>query len=410
MSTFLLFIVFIIAGPLAFAFYLISMVLLYDWALRKHSQFYCLCPACHRMVTPTEFACHCGAVQDLTPTKREIFYQQCVMCGRRLPTLPWLGRNELIALCPNPIHTARYYIGQHAGKYPDMAIPLVGNTSTGKTEFLAAWVVYVQTQLERNYPVEVSYPFQGGPEFAKECQRRFANGASAARTSDRSPVGIGMDIVSTNGKGGLRAFFYDPPGEVFDFNPNSLQQFHYYDFMNGCLFLIDPFATPGLWGHYNTASFGIAASEKSIRDGCEKFINGLREHGLARSEYHFAYCAVVITKTDAKFTNRAGSVIFSLDSQIGDEAVRKVMSNDPSLVYEDVLDEICEEKLRRWGMGGALDILEENFVEVRYFSVSAYGKNKTPVESKRNFTPERVEMPILWMLNKRNPKLIKLHY
>ncbi|GHT44648.1 hypothetical protein FACS189454_02650 [Planctomycetales bacterium] len=285
-------------------------------------------------------------------------------------------------------------LGKNAGQFPEIAIPLVGNSSTGKTAFLAAWTVYAQTQLPRAYSVNVSFPFQGGKEFAYECRKLFDAGVNVARTSNRSPSGIGMDIVSNNGKNGLRAYFYDPAGEVFDYDPNSLQQFHYYDFMNGCLFLIDPFATPGLRHRYNTASAGIAASEKSIEDGCGKFIRGLSAHNLAYDEYHYAYCAVVITKADA----------FGLDSQIGDKAVRKQMSDNPVLHYEDVLNEICEQKLEQWGMGHTLQLLEEHFKEVRYFSVSSYGHSP---QTGKPFTPKRIEMPILWLLEQHHFKVLK---
>jgi hypothetical protein len=339
---------------------------------------------------------HCGAANELIPIENEVFYKEC-SCGHRLPKVPRYGRNELIALCPN--HSPAFRIGKNAGKYYEMAIPIVGNTSTGKTAYLAAWTVYTQTQLTRVYSVNVSFPFQGGIEFSNECKKRFASGVNVERTFNRSPLGIGIDIVSINdSNNGLRAYFYDPAGEVFDPDPNtdSLSQFRYYDFMDGCLFLIDPFATPGLRDRYDTVSAGIAASDKSIEDSCEKFIRGLYDHHLARNEYHYAYCAVVITKADA----------FDLDSFIGDKAVREAMSEDPSLTnedYEDVLSEICEQKLEAWGMGHVLQLLNEHFREVRCFSVSAFGH---PPQKGIPFKPRRVELPILWILNKNRQNVL----
>jgi hypothetical protein len=370
------------------------------WA-SEEARRYALCPACHSRIELTRFKCnHCSTVNELIPTEKEIFYTQCSGCGTRLPKLPRLGREGLIAICSN--ENCGFPIGKNAGKYREVAIPFLGNTSTGKTAFLTAWTVYAQTQLIRDYPVKLSFPFPGGDEFAKKCRTLFATGDNVDRTHERTPLGLGMDIVPKNGTNGLRVYFYDPAGEVFDYGPNSLQHFHYYDFMEGCIFLIDPFATPELRDRYDTASVGMVASEKSIEDSCEKFIRGLYEHNLARNEYHYAYCAVVITKADAIVSTKAKDGMLDLDSQIGNKAVQKEVSNDPSLDYEDVLSEICEQKLQQWGVGHVMQLLNEHFKEVRYFSVSAFGH---PPQKGVPFAPQRIELPILWLLRKQRSNL-----
>jgi hypothetical protein len=357
------------------------------WWAQGQAEGWTLCPVCHSAQPLQYYLCnHCSTVNDLMPTEQKVFYGNCTSCGCRLPKLPKNGRNDLIAVCNH--HNPVVLLGKNAGQLTEIIIPLVGNNSTGKTAFLTAWTVYAQTQLPRKYAVEVSFPFSGGADFANKCKKRFAAGANVERTSNRMPPGIGMDIISRHRRRGLRVYFYDPAGEVFDADTNtanSLESFHYYNFMDACLFFIDPFATPGLRHRYNTASTGIAASEKSIEDGCEKFIRGLYTHDLARDEYHYARCAVVITKADA----------FDLDSQIGDAAVKKRLASDTCLEYEDALNDICEEKLKQWGMGHVQQLLEEHFKEVRYFSVSSYGHQpKTGVP----FQPQRVELPVLWLL------------
>lgn len=338
----------------------------------------------------------CGAVHDLTPTEKEVFYLTC-RCGEKLPKLPQYGRNDLILVCPN--HSPLFLIGKNVGTYPEILLPVVGNTSTGKSSFLAAWTVFAQERLAFEQSLDVSFPFTGGNRYAKDCVKRFQDGIPPGKTAQTNPLGLGMEMVSRNNRKGIRVYFYDPAGEVFDYNPNSLQPFHYYDYMKGILFLVDPFATPVLRKKYSREYLdaqGFQASDKSIGDGCEKFIRGLYAHNLGRDEYHYASCAVVITKSD----------VLDLDALIGDVAVRRRMSEDPTLGFEEAMNEVCAEQLKDWGLGHVLRLLDEHFKEVRCFSVSAYGhvpQNGVP------FTPERVEMPIMWLLNKCDARLFKLN-
>lgn len=389
----LFFIFALIAVPLAYAAYLVFRIVQLAWVTRR-AETYAVCPACHRRIPLRMFLCdQCGTVHDLVPTEEEIFHKRCG-CGKSLPKLPQNGRDNLVVVCTN--HQPVFTIGRNAGKYPEMLIPIVGGTSSGKSALLAAWTVYSQQKLSIERRVGVFFPFTGGRKYAEDCLKRFSDGIPPAKTSETNPLGLGMDIVSGDKRRGVRVYFYDPAGEVFDYDPNSLQPFHYYDYMNGALFVIDPFSTPVLRNKYSREalnSHGFQASDKSVADSCEKFIRGMRLHHLRMDEYHYASCAVVVTKADA----------FDLDSLIGAKAVQRRMAEDPTIRFADALDEVCSEQLRAWGMGHVLKLLDEHFKEVRCFSVSAYGH---PPQAGIPFVPERVELPILWLLDKKNPKLV----
>lgn len=353
-----------------------------------------VCPACHHKVPIRYFLCsRCGRVNDLTPTEEEIFYAACP-CGERLPKLPRLGRDRLTAVCPN--HKPVAPIATGAGHWPDIVLPIVGNTSAGKSAFLAAWVVYARTELARQANLDISFPFPGGEAYADECRRRFSTGTPPRKTSDTNPLGLGMDLVAPDARRGARLYLYDPAGEVFDHNPNSLQPFHYYDYMDGAIFLIDPFATPGLRRKYSDSDLyahHFEASDKNIGDGCEKFIRGMYGHNLAPDEYHFAACAVVITKAEA----------FDLDKLIGRQAAEAYMRKHPGMAFDEALGRVCRARLRQWGLGNVVKLLESHFNAVRYFSVSSYGHMP---ENNAPFEPARVEMPILWLLEQNRVKVI----
>ncbi|MCL2348398.1 MAG: hypothetical protein FWC50_09070 [Planctomycetaceae bacterium] len=387
----------IIAGPAVFTAWLLYLFFQLDWAVR-HSRRYSVCPACHRIIRLTVFQCDtCGRANELIPVEKEVFYKRC-SCGKRLPKLPRNGRDELIALCP--YHQPCFPVGRHSGQYPDVLIPIVGGTSTGKSAFLAAWTIYAQGQLAYQYGVDVTFPFPGGSEYAAHCNQRFQQGIPPAKTSVTNPNGLGMDIVSRTTQKGIRVYLYDPAGEVFDpmrkESESSLVPFEYYDFMDGAVFVIDPFSIPEVqkkYPHSLLDEYGIQASDKRASDSCEKFIRGLYAHNLAIDEYHYASCAVVITKADA----------FDLDSRVGKAAAQKRMAADPGLGFEDALDEACSMQLKAWGLGHVLELLESHFKEVRCFSVSAFGHSPKPGVS---FAPQRIELPILWLLNKKKPKVL----
>lgn len=370
-----------------------------SWASRQAEQ-HTICPSCHQAIYLEFFMCNkCGLIHELVPVEGEIFYKMCP-CGTRLPKLPQHGREKLDAFCPN--HKTYFPIGKRIKNHPDILFPIVGGTSTGKSAFLIAWSVIVQGQLPFQYGVNITFPSAVDSEYAAGCARRFQQGVDPNKTSDFNPHGVVMDIASRTTRKGVRLYLYDPAGEVFDphreDSENSLIPFKYYDFMDGVVFMIDPFSIPCLRKKYPPSllnSHGFQASDKRIADSCDKFIRGLYEHDLARDEYHYASCAVVITKADA----------FDLDSLIGEEAARKKMAANPDLSFEEALDEVCSTQLKKWELGHVLELLEDHFKEVRCFSVSAYGhspQNGVP------FTPKRIELPVLWLLNKTGTKIFTL--
>ena len=386
----------IMTCPLLYGGYVFYLLARLDRA-EKQARRYSICPVCHRVIRLTHFRCSCGKDHELIPTDKEIFYIKC-SCGKRLPKLPRLGRDELVALCPH--HRPYHSIGKYVGTFPEVLLPIVGGTSTGKSALLAAWTFYAQKRLPFGYGVDVTFPFEGGTEYADDCLRRFQQGVPPGKTALIDPPAVGLDIVSQTSRKGLRLYLYDPAGEVFDplsnESENTLNPFGYYDFMDGVLFVIDPFSLPVFQQKYPQEflnSHGFQASDKRTEDSCEKFIRGLYAHNLGHDEYHYASCAVVITKADA----------FELDSLVGDGAVQKHMKANPRLSFDDALDEVCSLQLKNWGLGHVVELLSKHFKSVRCFSVSAYGH--VP-EDGIPFIPQRIELPILWLLNKKMPHVL----
>ncbi|MDO4587987.1 MAG: hypothetical protein Q4C95_11940 [Planctomycetia bacterium] len=354
----------------------------------KSSQKSVICPKCHHIVPLKFFICpNCRRVQKVVPTEKSIFFFQCE-CGKVLPTTNENDRHLLTAVCPECYNI----IGPKAGIHKEIIIPIIGGPSTGKSAFLGAWIVIAQQLFPRKYEMNISFPFPEDKKYVKNCNFLWSRGLKPEKTTVALPNGIGMDVVRQGKSHGLRIYCYDPAGEFFD-NTKILKNFVFYDYMDGAIFLIDPFTIKAVRNKFcsqifQMSSVGFQVSDRDVNDYCDRFINSLkRYHNLKDNQYHYAFCAVVITKTDA----------FDLDSYIGEKAVSVVMSKNPKLSFNEALNLVCVNFLETGGLGDVLEKLRTHFKEVRCFSVSAFGHMP---DLNDDYNPKRVEHPFLWLLSK----------
>ena len=86
----------------------------------------------------------CGEIhENLTPGPYEIFHVKC-SCGKYVPATAFNGRNNLAALCP----VCKCPIA--CGFAEQFGIQTAGNTSSGKTTFIAAFFHEYKNILPRN--------------------------------------------------------------------------------------------------------------------------------------------------------------------------------------------------------------------------------------------------------------------
>ncbi|MBR2693497.1 MAG: hypothetical protein IKE69_04720 [Thermoguttaceae bacterium] len=350
-----------------------------------------ICPKCHKMFYPRTFRCQCGNWIKLEIS--ESHYEKCPRCRRIIPKTFELGRDQYHTLCEN----CKTDNGINAGKYPLLVVPIIGGTSTGKTSFLSAFIAAFSGNNKNVGPYSLTFPFPGNQKFIAECRAQWSAGRSPEKTRERLPDGVVADFVGhIKRHQGYRMYFYDPAGEYFD-KTDKLQNFKYYEGMEGVIFLIDPFSIRKFKNAYdqhqqfhhenNTENFQV--SDKDVDDYCDIFINGLlRFHGLTHNERLNSVCAVVITKADA----------FNLDYLIGEKGIRKYMSQHRHITYDDAMDNVCRRFLNATGAGMVLTKLNENFDEIRCFSISAFGHMP---DTGVSYKPQRVEKPILWILERK---------
>lgn len=351
---------------------------------------YMLCPKCHNLTHRPIYICEkCGTEhRNLLPWFGGIFYRKC-SCGKYLPTTRILGRTDLIAVCPDP--ACGQVLGRRAEDSQIIAFSVVGGPSSGKTAFLMAAVNELTGKIARFRRWNIEIPLPGDRTSAERWTYFIDNGIAPQKTNIRQPTAFTLEILNDGLREKKRINFYDPAGEVFK-ESGSLSGHLYHRFIEGVVFIIDPFTIPELArmyrNHLDQKRGVLEVIEKSPEDYCEALIISLeRDHQLSKNKLQNAPCAIVLSKSDA----------FNLDDLIGTAAARNLMERYPQMSIEDALDAVCRGALVQWGMGNLLSLLEDHFGECRCFSVSAFGHSKDEIKP---FQPQRVELPLLWLLDR----------
>ena len=381
------------------------------------SRIWAICPECGELIYPHHLYCECGQEQTVNP---DLLDDQvnvpeinpCSACGRGLRIYEggWTLYNRQ-ATCPRS--QCRANIGRCAGMFQEILIPLLGATGAGKSAYLSA----LASQLEGKFGNRLAFPF---PNTTAEYMRRFADGQPPRPTdvTTKQPPSFTVDIHAANKKRKtpiMRLFFYDPAGEVYNVGDNYAF-LHCLDLMDGAIILIDPLSIPKIRDkcteqleQTHSENFRIGGDTRDIvqylkeeiyqrtyRDyEYEKRHSESNTHFYLddrKKEYHYARCAVVITKCDLP----------GLDGLFGEAAIQQEIRNHPSLSYEDAMNAVCVRRLQEtWG--SELQFLDELFADVRCFSVSSFGC--MPATGSQ-FTPRRVELPLLWLLQPQYAKIL----
>lgn len=360
-------------------------------------QIFIICPYCHKTLKNLASKCPgCHRVYtDLYPAFKHIFTVKCP-CGERLATTRLFGRSEYVAYCPE----CRNEIGRHGGESQIVAFLIVGGPSSGKTTFFMSTLRALTTTIADAKRWTPSFPYRKDALYADNLRRLFNTGEQPDKTNDRVPAAFVIDYAGRGLGESKRLCLYDPSGETFAKDWEYLQKQKYYNFMAGVIFIVDPFALPGLAAHFYERPdwlLGVSPCSEDQNDCLSRFLLRISDDAIditeEQGETPFALCskkelpcAVVVTKADA----------LGLDALIGEEGVRRFREKYPQYGYEDALDQVCRWWLQRWGGANILNRLNHEFGKCRCFSVSAFGA-RTAFDVGA-FRPERIDLPMKWLL------------
>ena len=310
-----------------------------------------LCPACG-----TEH-------QKLTPGPYGTLHRRCV-CGELLPTTVFNGRSKLEAECPYCHSTLA------SGGARQFGIQLIGGVSAGKTSYLAAfWHTYLNRLSDLSYDRYSCFP----QDAFDELDYWFNEGLSNA-TSEMNATMYSI-LYEDNKKTPFQLTIYDVAGESF-LNLDSVIQQRQFDYCEALVLVIDPTADP-----------------ESANETISSFVSEFKRiKGTKASALSSIPVAVVISKADL-FKREIGLPKIKLRST---NLINNGSAEDSRTALLYAQEELCRTFLENHDFDSVLNLIDGEFSNVAFFSVSAMGHEPTPGEP---YSPWGVVEPILWILD-----------
>lgn len=349
----------IIVGMIGF-FLFFSTLWLTDRIVLIFKSIHNRCPNCKRKSVIPIFVCPtCGLEhKKLVPGPYGVMKRRCT-CRTMLSTTFIGGRSEYEAHCPFCDTELFSSSSQQYG------IQLVGGVGTGKTTFLAAfWHEYKEWISHRP---EVSIEETPADAFADLAEWFNTGKSESTLETNASMYSI---IHSFNNRTSVQMTIYDIAGEAFDFAGSDTQQ-QQFRYCEGFLVVIDPTATP------NYVSETVA-----------NFINSLDEvKGKHTAKATSIPVAVIITKSDLN------------KKEIGIPHIKATYKPMPEagfqLSIEQHQNNVCRNFLIDHGYMNAVNLIEAEFSNIRYFPVSSMGHSAEDGQ----YEPWGVLDPVFWLMN-----------
>ena len=339
-----------------------------------------VCPhtGCYQRMTLPIFVCpSCGAWhKKLIPGKYGVFRRKCE-CGKLLPTSPLTGRSRLDMICPNsacnkPLHTS-------IGSAPSYHFAVLGEPSCGKTSYLYA-LIYAMLDIKKVKWFSINN--DGSKRIYDVFRQDYTRGIPPLKTVQKLPDSLILKSSPEVGSGLF--YFYDPAGEYFLSDSDTISQGSYQQYLDGLFFVIDPFSLPTIKAKCTREELEQAgAAAGNYVDVYERLVNYMRStynEKLLRK----VPVSVIITKCDLIHSNsKFRSPVFNftedqLSSWLGQNGLEQIMSAFKTYFQPEL---------------------------VKFFAVSSFGSSPS-VTSGKPFNPVNVIEPYSWLLtnNSLNPE------
>ena len=368
---------------------LLGMGILAGWNF-AYSRFYRIfyrCPNCHdSMPIPTYICPTCHTEHSrLWPSIYGVLTHRCITCETKLPTL--LGRRHLERFCPH----CRRPLNRGVGEGTNVHIPVVGGTSTGKTNYIVMATREFKDTYEQRYGYRVSFTDPAHEHEFEANLHRLEGGRELVATTEVVPQAYNLKIKVPGWRVPKLAYVYDAAGEAFATYDNTSRQ-AYYKYIDGIIFVIDPFAIPEYYRIYQTDIEQIRTSLRPSRLGVMEAYERMMQMfeasvDMRKRKRYSQPIAVVVTKVDT----------LDLEDEVGSRAAQALMAHDPSIPSEaEAIHMLVRDFLCKYDMDHFVRDLEANFAHVRYFSCSALGRLPSTMDT-REFTPIRVLDPLIWL-------------
>ena len=379
-----------------------GVVWLFDRAYLVRKKIFTACHECkEKFLIPIYLCPECGAKHtNLTPGVYGILHRTC-NCGKKLPTAFFNGRKKLKALCPKCLDNGKTTFLNDRESRP-LCIPVVGGRSVGKTAYITAFSKLFIDEIAPQNGLNIKFYNDTKKEIYTEIMTDYESGSTrmTARSQDinqATAVSFSFFVEHRMLRPERLLHIYDIAGEVFtDNNENEVQK--QYEYCQGIIFIIDPFAIPSVKARYEsslTAEDRAGIGHADINGIINSFINKLHEvTGLSDRRMSNIPIAILIGKTDSA----------KLADEFSDEKIKAVQAENLGCDRHDAIDILCRKFLRENAMEGFLNVITMKFKKNRFFSVSAIGHSR----DAGKYEPIGVVEPMEWIISLADKKFYSL--
>lgn len=349
------------------------------------------CGKCGRPFKLPGYRCpECGALNyKLKPTLKHIFKGECVVCGRKLPTMTAGKKRRLDAVCPYQDCRADVY----DGAYTAITIPVIGAPSSGKTSFIAgAFDEMTAFGSGRGFCCTI---VQSPEDRLKTDIHILRTGGSVMATKDMRLEYFSVKYRPVRSEAFDLISLCDMAGEAYN-DKNAVSSQNAFTYADGLIVVIDPMSLP-LFREKNPRLQGSAYDNYDIslyRDTSmiiHSVADALRVvRRLGRRELIKTKLAIVFTKCDLP----------GLDEMIGSRAVKKYIKSNPGTSKVKAMNALGDSFLSEYAVDIRQALISE-FKTVRYFSSSVYiTKN-----GRRAYCARGCAKPVLWLASSKSKRV-----
>ncbi|GAA4239862.1 hypothetical protein GCM10022254_62310 [Actinomadura meridiana] len=320
-----------------------------DSAMRKVKGIRTSCPSCHLRVSYPSYECAalgCGRRhRDVRPGRYGVLKRRCA-CGSLLPTLVLTGSGDgrMQAHCPH----CKEPMSRGSGAVPEIVIPVLGATATGKTRLMTALVMGL-LEGTGGHGAEAEFADTQSETAYRDLAGKLRAGMHTWKTVKAKDAPLrAYSLHISPPTGGDRLFHvFDAPGELVA-KSESMRELRYIRSARTFLFTLDLLSVDVVW---ESLESGVRAKHRKLRsdDAPDSFfahvVQNIEAHGI---QMRRARLAVALTKDD--LVRGCGAL-----AGVGEDS----------------------DDIRRWledgaGLDGMVRAMRRSFAEVRFFRTSSW--------------------------------------
>ncbi len=371
-------------------FYLLGILFFYlvDLIYRKVKGIgnNCPNPDCQQKFSLPMYVCpQCGRQhRRLYPNLNGIFKHVC-QCGRDLQTTFVSKGACLDALCP---HCSSPIVGKY---HVDIAIPVVGGPSAGKTCFLTMAISQIES-MAKQHRLAFRFSQTEGCEYLNNKQIMEKNGWLPQKTSDLSLQYYQFYLTQNGSKLENLISVCDVAGETYENLVNIKGQMGFTN-ANGFIILVDPLSIKNFRPDVPVNFDAYHACDREVDEVFDLIVQQLESvAGKTSGVMKDKDVAVVFTKCDLGI----------VDKKIGKSAIREYAKTHSGCTYYQAQNEVCKKFLIEYGEDEFLNELYEKAKSVQFFTCSALGH---VAGNGMRFKPVGVAEPVLWIIDKASKNI-----